>query len=704
MKNKFFSAGLYREGLRQMRIPGIALACISLLIALIDFFNYNGASANISATSLSVAVFLAMYIATPAMVLLGFNFLNSRRAADFYHSIPQTRTTLAVSFFAASMTWSAGSVLMNAILSILTVSLGGVAVVWSEWFIFIANALSALLLLNSLGLIAVSIATGAFNQLICAGLIAFLPRILINNFGDLASQAVPVLTGLEDYLGRFAEYNINPIFSDNTRDMYSCLYGVVLSAIYFTIGLICFNRRRSEAATQTAMNKGVQCALRVLVAFILCIYPCQELSRCLINTQSVDGSGLVLSYGFAIIFYYLYEAITSRRIKGVLRVTGEMGIGLLVLAALNLLFIFGPAVVANSALNANLGPDKVAAVVLTHPSANETRYEALSVSAVELDDEQLIEQLCDVLDGNIKTIKAGKNPTLDRISGMTNYYFREDMYVQFRLNDGSTATRIIYPSKKEKEAIDASLCDNEQYMSALRAFPKWEELTLIDSSSIVDKAMLRDLYKSLEEEVTSLPDSSFLAYINDTYSGKLYFPAPKFYTQDTMHTKYLSDCFITLEGYKDGKFWYNNYQLNGYLPKTYKLYTEYLNCPRNMSTDDFLRFTSGVNDGEFSYVSIECISPKVPENLSASCALGFGNGVPGDIDNFDYDYEAMNRVINDIVKNWNRKPNSSDAYYRIDASYGVYDEAGYESGVREVFIVPCTDVDSFIQTMESQSA
>lgn len=117
MKKKNFDAGLYREGLRQLRVFGITMLAIfvlaSVLVPLSDAVSLSAypewsPSYTVhysSYLSQNPLILLSFPVAAPLLTLALFGFLNKRNACDLYHAIPQTRNALFFSFFAAIVTW-----------------------------------------------------------------------------------------------------------------------------------------------------------------------------------------------------------------------------------------------------------------------------------------------------------------------------------------------------------------------------------------------------------------------------------------------------------------------------------------------------------------------------------------------------------------------------------------------------------------------
>ena len=128
-QKKLFSIKLYIEGLRQLRVLGMLGLIINALIGIIIPMGYylsmeeeynalnSFSKLNCVITETHCYFFLFVFVFSPLMVLSLFHFLNKREDCDFYHSIPQTRGCLYVSYSAAMVTWLLIQILTVSIIS-----------------------------------------------------------------------------------------------------------------------------------------------------------------------------------------------------------------------------------------------------------------------------------------------------------------------------------------------------------------------------------------------------------------------------------------------------------------------------------------------------------------------------------------------------------------------------------------------------------
>lgn len=130
--NTRFSFGLYREGLKKVRLIGIVAAVLCIVItALIPIVSIVNASRNPegyygetnwgayhapnvkTVEADDFAPLLLILVFTPLIIFMMFSYLNKRSESDFFHSIPYHRETVYLSFTAAAMTWIWGIVIVS---------------------------------------------------------------------------------------------------------------------------------------------------------------------------------------------------------------------------------------------------------------------------------------------------------------------------------------------------------------------------------------------------------------------------------------------------------------------------------------------------------------------------------------------------------------------------------------------------------------
>ncbi len=536
--NKIFNFGLFKEGIRQLRAIGIAFLCISGMLTLYKCFTYIGSIVNAyepmvddryipkvdpSSWNNYFIAFVAVYFIIPVLTFMMFNFLNSRSASDYYHSVPKSRLSVALSFSASIFFWYFMPILLNTVCEIAIGAVCGAEILWAEIGMYLLGMLASFIQLYGIMLLAVSLATGILNQLAASLIIAFLPRLMMTLISVITNGTIPVLGGYEEILGSFGEYDFNLIFSGvlsidsivSAKNIWVILYAILLGVIYGALGLLAFCKRKSEAATTAGANKYVQCAIRVLVAFVVCLIPCYQLGEVFITLQGQSIIRRVISllpstillYGIALVAYFLYEAITARKIRGVVTLRGTMGIGLAALAVLNLVFIFSPAAIAKIALSKEINTSNVSSVSVIDEEALENYYKD-EINAFKFTDESIIKTLCDTLDNNIQTINSG---------------YRNDLYglqktsVVFNMKDGRKYRRFVYMSELAEMKLVEDMYSNEEYFEIVRRLPGIDELKkdkIYYSLNGVSEGAFNfdELYSILRAEISEMSDEEYKKY------------------------------------------------------------------------------------------------------------------------------------------------------------------------------------------------
>ena len=127
MKN-FFSLKLYLEGLRKIRVAGVAsavtvvalnaiLPIIGLLESKKEYMSDTRAPSVVPTVGFAPFGLLMMIFAV-ILTYSMFSYLNERSKSDFWHAVPEKRSCVYFSFTAAIYTWIAGTLLVSGLLNL----------------------------------------------------------------------------------------------------------------------------------------------------------------------------------------------------------------------------------------------------------------------------------------------------------------------------------------------------------------------------------------------------------------------------------------------------------------------------------------------------------------------------------------------------------------------------------------------------------
>lgn len=338
---QWFDGKLYKEGLRQLRVPGIVcsgiLAIISILVLLILQMEQSSYVDVSYVTTRMVCGFNPVLYVIPygvptLMVLKLFRFQNQRNASDFYHSIPQTRVCLGISYFAAALTWILGILWGCSLFTgVFAQVLPAADVLWGDSIRFLFHSTTASFLTGAGVFLAASVTGTLFTNLAASAMVLCIPVLI-----ELVLEMN--VTGKLDYvysLHTIFPYMYNTLFNDvlrvledgvmgyrsYTTDFHlaaSCVYTVCLAAVLYVVGLILFHRRKSESAGQAATGRKTKALFRVLPAFAITLIPVSLFYQDSIMDR-VDWMLVVAVYIFAVIVYLLYELFSTGKWKSALQ-------------------------------------------------------------------------------------------------------------------------------------------------------------------------------------------------------------------------------------------------------------------------------------------------------------------------------------------------------------------------------------------------
>ncbi len=585
MKNNvIFSKGLFKEGLRQMRTLGLIYTCIGILSAFFTAHSYFESTSDYSYYSIDEVApldgsmmflgYIGIFIVVPVMFLSMFGYLNSRSASDFYHSIPQSRVSVAVSFTAAIAVWFLAGFIPDMIIEMAVGAICGLEILFSEILTFLLVMIVLFIQLTGIMLISVSLATRTMNQAVLSMIIAFLPRVMIFILNVITENGAPVLFGLSDTLGRFGDIDINMLFGGifssssivKTGDFSPIIYSLILGIIYCVLGVVCYVRRKSETATVAGANKFVQCAIRVMVAFAFCLLPCLAFGVALISSADDPYFAeelmemipvILVMYGLSLIAYFAYEAISMKKIKGVLTLKGTMGIGLVILLALNLAFIITPALGAKVALSAEINTKTVESVVFTDLNSIYIEDD-FSVNYIEeitfnykFTDDEIIDIVSYNLSDNIRTIKNGGT-----LYGYSSKW--KVVSVKFYMNDGRVLKRNVFIDKDDYKDLYLIMIADPGFLKSVREMPASDDVYYISvDTHDFDGGQRMQIYESLRNELTAMSDAEYIEYLN-------------------YNSIYDSEVTLYIDAEINGKILSNHYRITSKTPKTQRLMLDFV--------------------------------------------------------------------------------------------------------------------------------
>ncbi len=449
MKNRFFSKKLYLQSLKRLRTVGLAMVIAIVLInavipisAIMDNSRYNrqvdewvaakydsegkpiyidGVYYDSEGNPLEPGVFYdsfrtspvtdagfatalwGLVVFAPLLVYIMFSFLNERRHSDFYHSLPQTRVCVYISMTLAILTWIFATIFLSIGVNTLLFSF---AKAWrfSVWTVlgnlFFFSALS----LFMAGFMAVAMmltGTVVSNLLIYAFIILF-PTYVVVLFTEGLDEITNILPhGYPDggvlSLERFiplSYFTGDSIQKNFLADPGMLIYSAVIGVLMFVLAGVLYRIRRSETAGRSAPSGLFQHIYRIAVttAFALLI-------PFAVFLDGVNEIMLILAV-FVVVVYILYELVTTRKIKKMVRSLPLLAI------PFALALVFTGAVYGARAYVYSVTPEpnEVSSVVVV--SANQSNYGYVNLKDRELYDPEIIAYFTEALEQSIAREKG----------------------------------------------------------------------------------------------------------------------------------------------------------------------------------------------------------------------------------------------------------------------------------------------------------
>ena len=352
MKAKLFHGRLYAEGLKRLRIVGIAFAILCIAVCMIvpasrwmnearyDFYDtgvldpVTGVIVEGSVSEhpvdavedgmLALPALVASYLA-PLFVFFMFSYLNKRNESDFYHAIPYTRPCVYVSFVSAVLTWVWGILIVS--------SLSG-ALLWAlcPYTVFSFSGLLLQMLymcLNAALLVGVSAMAVSLMGTFGTAAVAFCLLLgswrAVLGIGGLLLDELNPMVSFEKLLGGYLSPDFLlplALITQEAQPQSSAIlwYAAFMTVLTVVLGAWIYSRRPSETAGRAVPDRTLQIVVRCLLTL-----PVGLLITYLLLSGNADGSTTLILLAVMLLAFYLYELLTSKSVGSMLKATPWLG-------------------------------------------------------------------------------------------------------------------------------------------------------------------------------------------------------------------------------------------------------------------------------------------------------------------------------------------------------------------------------------------
>ena len=391
------------------------------------------------------------------LTVRSFVFYTKRCEADFYEALPYTRTQILVSVSAATALLAFGMLTVSAATSLIVFAenlKGSIFLIGESLLILLAYFIASLVAISATA-VAISITGHAVNAALASYLIAFTPRMVINQIAAIAERS-PLLAGTTEIFKN--QYNLLTALSVSLPTLSAFVYSLILAISLFALALLLFKRRRSEIATSFCANKIVLHILRTALSFSFAMSVINNLIS--INDGNAFGTIAVAIFCFVVflVVHFGYDLIAVKGKRAFISAAKGLPVLIGVCAIVTGIGFSLGAIMENTVPDA----DEMSYVRYTEISYSDEMsmidYVDKELSGVRLYDEEARQIIARVLAENDEAYRSGKYEQ--------TYYYSDKTYVEITVEIGLGAGRIVRNlmiATEDKTALDNIILEREDY-------------------------------------------------------------------------------------------------------------------------------------------------------------------------------------------------------------------------------------------------
>lgn len=470
---------------------------------------------------LCLPLFVIPFLA-PLFLFVLFSFLHKRKQSDFYHAIPYTRTCVYVSFVTAALAFVFAIQIVSALLSgviyaacpFTTFELGGL--VESTAVSMLSAAFLSAFMMLSLTLTG----TPATTALLFA-LFALIVRVVLVLFSFTVDELMIVSAEYYPFLSIYWYLPIRMFvrtdgyYVSEAIPAYGALmtYTLIVTLLLFAAAGILYKHRRSEMAERSAPSRILQSVFRCLFTL-----PFALIIVTMFLIDEIEFETLLVLLAVTLLVFYLYELITTKRPKNMLKATPWLGV--VAAGAVTFALVFG---IFHATVHRSIPAERMETVAVSIDSSRS--YESLATSNIATEDERITALVSEALDDTIHFSRRGFP------AGTQNFYAHT---VTVKETNGVTAKRHLYFSAENEKKLLEYLVSSDEYRDAYLSLPAFDDLNHVNlGSSGVDNYY--GVYLDGGEELQGLWEVLSREYATLTVEEKLAFKGQYDVTTDSSH-------------------------------------------------------------------------------------------------------------------------------------------------------------------------
>ena len=530
MRN-FFSLKLYLEGLRKIRVAGVASAvtvvALNAILPIIGILESRRVYQSVIRTPSVVptagfAPFgLLMMVFALILTYSMFSYLNERSKSDFWHAVPEKRSCVFFSFTAAIYTWIAGTLLISGLVNLLLWNLAEYYVAGFGAFLgsFALYFLAAILLVGFMSLAMTLTGTTVSNVLIFALLFLFV-RAVGGIFTLCLNEVVPMFDTFYSVLRVFEIEFFLPFSliadlysigqSTTFTDLPLILYSIASALVLLGLGALGYVNRKSEVATHSAPSRKLQHVYRCAITLPFCLL------LVYLMIEDMDFELFVTMLVIILLVWVIFELMTTKKIKNVLKSLPVLAVPLV----LSLLFTGAVYTTRNVIWNDTPDADEILGV--SFESRNTYTYETVVTNGIIVEDKALNQLVAEALE---ETIEAAKNPNNHQ------YVNRRRASVVIHLRSGRTLGRSISLDDADYQRLYDGFYESDAYLAAYLSMPEKHQIETVHFSHFsTSNREAESIWRLYLEEYNSLSEEKKLElknYNTNRYNTSSGYPSLK---------------------------------------------------------------------------------------------------------------------------------------------------------------------------------
>lgn len=577
-KSTLWNGKIFAECVRRTWIPAVMMfltaalcTCLIPIDCLTSSYNYYP---DIHVLPVSKIILPANYLAIIMPVfLLSFLFshLNSKKATDFYHSLPVSRTCYFLTSLSVVLMWSIAIFAVSFTVSAcLYMSIYYFKVILSEFVLAFLGCVAISMLSAGAYLIAKALSGTWFSNLTLTIILLLGPRAVISVFTQLVSDGIWIVEANNVFALANPAYNLLYAgFTSHTANFTVLpeyvLYTSVLAVIFLVCAYFLHRYRKSEMAESSAPNGIMRHIFAITVTFAVSMSLLHTLLK-----QMYDSFVTPLLIVICIVCFWAVETIFSKSFKKGLVSMPFIG----VVIALDLLFAGGVTLTSNYFVNFAMDETNIKGISI---SGNESiSYQYRSYAEYQhlnsfVQDKEFIKEFSEEYESTISAIKDLNGKYVGIYGPNSNNTFSDDYTFSIQLDNGTVVQRKLRMNEDMREAFEKAVENTKNIASMLKLPTDTNNMAFgvhfIGSYYVLDpKNWTQDEYVSLYEifrdEYSALSDKDKLSIIS-VEGQNVYF------TDSNIQANV--DAFICAEGLYNHEVYQSSYAvIRGMMPKTYE--------------------------------------------------------------------------------------------------------------------------------------